>query len=172
MKLSELKENEFNYFYATYLKKVGDETLLQALASSKDWFVAYTTACSNEQLAYRYAEDKWTVAEVLLHLIDSERIFQYRAFRFSRKDSTPLPGFDQDVYVKECHSESRGKEDIITEFLTVRNATVQLFEQMDKDRLGQIGVASGMPWSVAALGFVISGHAKHHAAILEERYAG
>lgn len=170
MRLSALKENEFNHFYATYLEKVMDETLLQALESSKDWFVAYTTGCSNDKLAYRYAEDKWTVAEVLLHLIDTERIFQYRAFRFSRKDSTPLPGFDQDVYVKECNSESRTKEDIVAEFLTVRAATIQLFGQMNGERLGQIGIASGMPWSVAALGFVISGHVKHHAVILEERY--
>ena len=170
MRLSELKENEFNHFYATYLNMVKDEELLEALDKSKDWFVDYTKGRTTEQLEYRYGPDKWTIAEVLLHIIDTERIFQYRAFRFSRKDSTPLPGFDHNDYVKECDSKTRTNNDIVDEFLAVRTATIQLFKYMDTKTLRLIGTASDMPWSVAALGFVISGHLKHHARILEERY--
>ncbi len=170
MKLSELKENEFNHFYATYLNMVGEESLLEALATGMDWFEDYTMALTQEQLAFSYATDKWTIAEVLIHIIDTERIFQYRAFRFSRKDKTPLPGFDQDDYVRECDSEKRTKEDILEEFRTVRAATLQLFKAMESSKLRYIGTASGMSWSVGALGFVISGHLKHHAKILEERY--
>ena len=170
MRLSELKENEFNHFYATYLNMVKDERLLEALDKSKDWFVDYTKGRTPEQLGHRYGPDKWTIAEVLLHIIDTERIFQYRAFRFSRKDSTPLPGFDHNDYVKECDSKTRTNNDIVDEFLAVRTATIQLFKYMDTKTLRLIGTASDMPWSVAALGFVISGHLKHHARILEERY--
>ncbi len=170
MRLSELKENEFNHFYATYLNMVKDEELLEALIKSKNWFVEYTEGRTTEQLGHKYGPDKWTIAEVLLHIIDTERIFQYRAFRFSRKDNTPLPGFDHNDYVEQCDSETRTKKDIVDEFLSVRMATIQLFKSMDTKTLTQIGTASDMPWSVAALGFVISGHLKHHARILEERY--
>lgn len=172
MKLSELKKEEFNHFYATYLNMLNDETLLEALEKTKDWFVAYTSALSTERLGYRYGVDKWTVAEVLIHIIDTERIFQYRAFRFSRKDGTALPGFDHNDYVKQCDSSNRTAKDIVAEFVAVRTATIQLFKYLDSDTLKFVGTASDMPWSVAALGFVISGHLKHHAFILEERYSG
>ena len=171
MRLSELGQNEFNHFYATYLNMVGEETLLEALEKSKDWFVDYTSGRSLEQLGHSYGPDKWTVAEVLLHIIDTERIFQYRAFRFSRNDKTALPGFDHDSYVKESESENRTKASIIAEFLAVREATHTLFRSLTTEQIKRIGTASDMPWSVAALGFVISGHLKHHAKILEERYS-
>lgn len=170
MRLSELGENEFNHFYATYLNIVAEEELLEALEKSRDWFVTYTLQRSEAQLGHSYGPDKWTVAEVLLHIIDTERVFQYRAFRFSRNDSTALPGFDHNSYVEESNSKQRTKADIIAEFKAVREATLTLFKSLTKEQLTRIGTASGMPWSVAALGFVISGHLKHHAAILEERY--
>ena len=170
MRLSELEENEFNHFYATYLNMVGEESLMEALESSRDWFVSYSSVLTAEKLAYAYGPTKWTVAEVLIHITDTERIFQYRAFRFSKNDQTPLPGFDHEDYVKSSESKKRTKEDIIAEFLAVREATLVLFRSMSKENLKRIGTASDMPWSVAALGFVISGHLKHHAKILEERY--
>ncbi len=171
MYLSELKENEFNHFYATYLNMVKDEQLLEALVLSKEWFVNYTSGLTKEKLAYAYGPKKWTIAEVLLHIIDTERIFQYRAFRFSRNDKTALPGFDHEAYVRECESENRTKDDIVMEFLAVRGGTIAIFKSLSQEKLRRIGTASDMPWSVAALGFVISGHLKHHAKILEERYS-
>lgn len=171
MRLSELKENEFNHFYATYLNRVGDESLLEALETSRDWYVNYAAGLSTEKLAFSYGPNKWTVAEVLIHITDTERIFQYRAFRFSKNDLTALPGFDHEAYNTQSESEKRTIEDIVAEFLAVRQATVTLFEAMSKEKLAYIGTASDMPWSVAALGFVISGHLEHHANILEERYS-
>lgn len=171
MRLSELEQNEFNHFYATYLNMVGEEELLEALEKSRDWFVEYTSSRSIAQLGHSYGPDKWTVAEVLLHIIDTERVFQYRAFRFSRNDKTALPGFDHNSYVKECESEKRTKEAIIEEFLAVREASLTLFKSLTEGQIKRIGTASDMPWSVAALGFVISGHLKHHAKILEDRYS-
>lgn len=168
MRLSELKENEFDHFYATYLNMVREEELLEALENSRDWFVAYSLELTAEKLNYSYGPKKWTVAEVLIHITDTERIFQYRAFRFSKNDKTVLPGFDHEDYVKE--SEKLSIADIVAEFLAVREATLTMFRNMSTERLKHIGTASDMPWSVAALGFVISGHLKHHAKILQERY--
>ncbi len=171
MKKKDLQENEFGHFYATYLKMIdSSEELLNCLEEEKEQFVNFADKLTADQLGYRYAEGKWTVAEVLIHIIDTERIFQYRAFRFSRNDMTPLPGFEQDDYVLESDSEVRTTESIIREFILVRDVTINMFKLMSEEKLTRIGTASGMPWSVGALGFVISGHQRHHAKILMERY--
>lgn len=171
MKTSDLKENELNFFYGTYLRALGENVeLLTALLEGKDWMEDFIRNLKVNQLGYRYNEDKWTIAEVLVHLIDTERIFQYRAFRISRNDMTPLPGFEQDDYIKESNSNQRTKEDILYEYLTVRDASISLFKGLTDDKLKRIGTASGMPWSVAALGLAISGHQRHHETILKERY--
>lgn len=171
MKTADLLKNEFNYFYATYLNTLDkDDDIMTALEEGKKWFKDFVDGLKEDQLGYKYAPEKWTIAEVLIHLIDTERIFQYRAFRISKNDKTPLPGFEQDDYVAESDSTSRTKDDILSEYLSVREATIRLFMTMTEEKLKRIGTASGMPWSVGALGLVISGHQKHHAGILEERY--
>lgn len=171
MKITDLKEEEFSFFYNTYLKTLDDnEDLMSGLLKGKEWFLAFIQSLTEEQLAYSYGDDKWTIAEVLVHLIDTERIFQYRAFRFSRNDQTPLPGFEQDDYIVESDCTQRTKEDITEEYLTVRNASITLFKKMPEVKLKRFGIASGMPWSVGAIGLVISGHEKHHQNILMERY--
>lgn len=171
MKITDLQESEFNFFYDTYLKALGGkEDLMPALVKGKEWFVNFTQNLTDEQLGYSYAEGKWTIAEVLVHLIDTERIFQYRAFRISRNDKTPLPGFEQDDYINESNCNQRTKEDIIEEYITVRDASISLFKGMTEVKLKRFGTASGMPWSVGAIGLVISGHEKHHQNILIERY--
>ncbi|MFS4455531.1 DinB family protein [Maribacter sp. 2304DJ31-5] len=170
MRISDLKAAEFKHFYRTYLNVLDDVELMDSLQDGRKWFKKFMDKLPDEKLQYRYQEGKWTIAEVLLHIIDAERVFQYRAFRFSRNDRTALSGFDQNDFAAECESEKRNKESILKEYLSVRNATLRLFETMDAIKLKRVGTASGMPWSVAALGFVISGHQKHHADILEDRY--
>ncbi|WP_339627102.1 DinB family protein [uncultured Maribacter sp.] len=171
MTITDLQKEEFDFFYATYLKKLEDkEDLKSALITGKDWFKNFVAELTVEQLAFSYGEGKWTIAEVLVHLIDTERIFQYRAFRISRNDKTPLPGFEQDDYILESNCHQRSKEDILEEYLTVRNATINLFKKLSEVELRRMGTASGLPWSVAALGLAISGHQRHHEIILKERY--
>ncbi|HDZ05893.1 hypothetical protein LCGC14_0122650 [marine sediment metagenome] len=171
MRVKDLQENEFQYFYGTYLKTLEkQDDLKSALQNGKESFKDLVFSLTDEQLKYSYGEGKWTVAEVLVHLIDSERVFQYRAFRINRNDKTPLPGFEQDDYVLESNANQRTKEDILNEYLSVRNASINLFENMSSVNLKRIGTASGMPWSVGAIGLVISGHQKHHENILNERY--
>ena len=171
MRIIDLQVDEFNFFYATYLRKLDEqEDLMPVLLQGQEWFQNFVAELNDEQLAYSYGEGKWTIAEVLVHLIDTERIFQYRAFRISRNDKTPMPGFEQDDYIIESNCNIRTKEDILEEYLSVRNASIILFKNMSETKLKRFGTASGMPWSVAALGLAISGHQRHHEIILKERY--
>ena len=171
MTITDLHKEEFDFFYATYLRKLeNQEDLKSALLTGKEWFKNFISELTAEQLAFSYGEGKWTIAEVLVHLIDTERIFQYRAFRISRNDKTPLPGFEQDDYILESNCNQRTKEAILEEYLSVRNATINLFKNLSEVELRRMGTASGLPWSVAALGLAISGHQRHHEIILKERY--
>ncbi|APA65817.1 DinB family protein [Maribacter sp. 1_2014MBL_MicDiv] len=171
MKVKDLENSELQYFYGTYLNALNEEEdLKSALENGKKNFQQLIENLTKDQLMYSYGEGKWTIAEVLVHLIDSERVFQYRAFRISRNDKTPLPGFEQDDYVLESYANQRTKEDILQEFLIVREASINFFSLLSNDVFKRTGTASGLPWSVAALGLVISGHQRHHFNIIKERY--
>lgn len=170
MKVADLGTEAFSHFYATYLDTMGDTSLMDGLVQGKTEFHTVLDALSEDHLGYRYAEGKWSIGEVLMHLIDSERVFQYRAFRFSRNDKTPLPGFDQDLYVEDSTTHGLRKARLRTAFDTVRNASIALFETFDDEILRRSGEASGLPWSVGSLGLVMSGHQRHHFKIIRERY--
>ncbi|MDF4203178.1 DinB family protein [Maribacter sp. SA7] len=171
MRVKDLQEDELQFFYSTYLKTLDEqEELKSALLKGRKSIEDLVHGLTDEQLLLSYGEGKWTVAEVLVHIIDTERVFQYRAFRISRNDKTPLPGFDHNIFVLESKANQRTKEDILAEYLNVRDASISLFDAMQDENLRRVGTASGIPWSVAALGLVISGHQKHHENILQERY--
>ena len=119
---------------------------------------------------YKYAEDKWTIKDMLLHIIDAERVFAYRALRFARADKTNLPGFEHDDYVVVANANGRIKASLLNEYNAQRESTIQLFSNFKDEMLMQIGVASGNPMSVRALGFVTAGHETHHCNIIKERY--
>lgn len=170
MKRSDLESSAHAHFYATYINTLKDVELIEAMRQGEREMQDFLSSLPLEKLHYAYASDKWTIAEVLMHVIDTERVFQYRAFCFSRRDKTELPGFDQDAYVLESNSQKRNKEDILSEYLAVRQATLSLYTSLKEEQLLNTGTASRIPWSVGALGFVISGHQKHHLNILKERY--
>jgi uncharacterized damage-inducible protein DinB len=170
MKTSQLKDHEYNPYYRTYIEALGEVNLMDTLRKQLKNYPQFLASIPEEKLTYRYAEGKWTVAEVLLHVLDTERVFQYRALRFARKDLTPLPGFDQDSYVPNSGANSRSIEQLIKEYKAIRASTISLFETFDKATLKQKGVASNSPMSVAAMGFIMCGHQKHHRNILRERY--
>ena len=157
-------------FYRTYLASLGDVDLMDALSNGKDDFLKLVAELPEYKWHYAYRADKWNVMEVMLHIIDTERIFQYRAFRFSRNDKTELPGFEQEDYIREAKIRLRTKGEIIDEYKAVRDATIALFKGMTDKELGRRGLASGKVWSVGGLGFVISGHQKHHCNIILSRY--
>jgi uncharacterized damage-inducible protein DinB len=119
---------------------------------------------------HRYGEGKWSIKEVLQHIIDAERIFAYRALRFARKDKTPLSGFDENTYTETSKSSSRNWDKLVEEFKVVRRSSELLFHSFDDEQLEADGVSSSTPNYVLGLGFIIIGHAMHHQKILKERY--
>lgn len=133
-------------------------------------FPEFMASIPVEKWHYSYAEGKWSIAEVMLHLVDAERVFQYRALRIARKDQTPLSGFDHDAYVPVSGAGKRSRESIIEEYKAVRQASISLFSTFDAEVLQRKGKASNSAISVGALGFIMCGHQKHHRNIIRERY--
>jgi uncharacterized damage-inducible protein DinB len=171
MKISQLQPNEYAQFYANYLTQVSDEyTLVEELEISVHRLVKFVREIPMDKFDYRYAEGKWTIKDILLHLIDAERIFAYRALRFARNDKTELPGFEENSYVDEANANKRSIQDLLTELLVVRQASLSLFKSFSEEQLLRKGIASNNPMSVRALGFIIIGHQNHHQKVFEERY--
>jgi len=170
MRTAELNPEDYNPFYQTYVDTLGDIELLDMMRKQLKNFPQFLESLPDDKLHYAYADGKWTLAEALLHILDTERVFQYRALRFMRGDKTPLPGFDQDVYVPNSNASRRTKESIIEEYKVVRRSTLALYSDISSKTLKNIGVASDSPMTVAALGFIICGHQKHHRNVIRERY--
>ncbi|MBK9191625.1 MAG: DinB family protein [Crocinitomicaceae bacterium] len=117
-----------------------------------------------------YAKGKWTIPQIIEHLTDAERIFQYRALRYARQDKTELPGFDEDMYAAISKANDRSVKDLLNDYQIVRNSTISLYKTFDKDQFFFTGKANGQETSVIALGFMMIGHAVHHYKVIEERY--
>lgn len=119
---------------------------------------------------HRYAPGKWTIKDVIQHLIDCERVFAYRALRFARADTTGLSGFDQNSFAANAATERRALDELLAEHAAVRAGTIALFRSFDAAMLLRIGTANGNPFSVRALGWAIAGHEHHHLNVIEQRY--
>lgn len=170
MRKSELSTTDYNSYYQGYIDALGDIELSDIHQRQLRNFPEFLESIPDSKLHFAYEEGKWTVAEVLIHLIDTERVFQYRALRFARADETPVQGFKQDDYVPNSNAHRRSKESIIEEYKAVRRSTIALFSNFNRQTLQNKGMASNSEMSVAALGFIISGHQRHHRNIIRERY--
>lgn len=171
MKPSDLKPDEFAGHFATYINQVSSEyVLIEELEISVHRLIKFVQNIPLDKFDYRYAEGKWTIKDILQHLIDAERIFAYRALRFARNDKTALSGFEENDYVDEAYANKRSIQDLLTELAVVRQATLSLFKSFSEEALLRKGIASNNPISVRALGFVIIGHQNHHQRVFEERY--
>lgn len=149
-----------------------DELVLDHLKNNLNLTRNFIASLPEERLTYRYAEGKWTIKEILLHIVDDERIYAYRALRFARNDRTELPGFEQDDYALHSAANDRTVDDLLEEFATVRAATISLYQGLGGDVLTRAGVASGNFMSVRAIAYHIAGHELHHLKIIRERYLG
>jgi len=125
---------------------------------------------SEAQLNYRYAPGKWTIKEVLGHIIDTERIMAYRSLRFARRDTIELAGFDQDLYVENAFTQKRDIADIVNEYSAVRRSSIELFRSFDEETLTLAGIANQKRLTVRALGYTIADHEAHHWQVIRERY--
>lgn len=154
----------------TYIGKVEGFDFIAVLNQSLAKNLAKLQTLSEEQWNHKYAPDKWTIKEVLIHILDTERIFAYRALRISRNDKTPLQGFEQNDYVPFYEANDRSISSLLEEYELMRRSTISLFKNMSTEMLDRLGTASGGPCSVLALGFMIAGHEIHHWDILKDRY--
>ena len=170
MKTTDLNSSEFAPFYKNYITELGEVDLIETLTDSHHLLIEIISKLPEDKLNYSYAKGKWTIKELLQHLIDTERILSYRALRFSRNDLTDIPGFNEDFYVKNSNGKTRSKKSLLNEFSLVRNSTIALFISFSDKMLTNIGTANNSEMSVRALGFVIAGHQTHHLKILQEKY--
>lgn len=171
MKITDIQPDEYAPYQESYIKLVDDAySLVEELEISVHNFVHFVREIPMDKYDYRYAEGKWTIKDIIQHLIDSERVFAYRALRFSRGDETGLPGFDENTYADNAHGSDRSITDLLTEMSALRHANIMMFKSFTADNLLRKGTASGYTVSVRAFGFLIIGHQNHHMKIFKERY--
>lgn len=156
----------FNKYISLVENENLDSILEKQWKESEDFF----SSIPEDKWLYKYAENKWTIKEVLQHITDTERIFSYRALVFAREDPNIISSFDENEYAKKSDANGKSVEDLIHEFLAVRRSTQLLFKGFSQKQLEAVGKASTYEMSVAAIGYMISGHLLHHLNILKERY--
>ncbi len=171
MTREDLDHNEFNAYYKNYIELLQpDVSLIDALQSGLEKSLEFYADIPKEKWGYAYASCKWTILESLQHVMDTERIFAYRALCIGRGDQTPLPGFDQDNYILPSRANIRDLHQMLREYKAIRLSTQTLFESFDDEALKSKGIASGSGLSARAAGFIICGHDLHHANIIQQRY--
>jgi hypothetical protein len=168
--MQDIDLNRVPVFYHKYIQKVNADTLQQALESLPSELNSFLISIPEERWMHKYAADKWSIKEVVVHITDAERIFAYRALCFARNERLSLPGFEENDYAQASQANTRSKESIIEELKTVQAATTSLFNSFTDKQLEAQGIANGNPVYVKGIGFIIAGHALHHMAILKERY--
>jgi uncharacterized damage-inducible protein DinB len=159
-------------FYKTYLNALQEDNLQEALANNTRRFRKLLKQIPHKKINYAYAEGKWTIKELLQHIIDSERVFIYRALTFARHDPAPLPGFDENNWAITAKAPKRKWNELVEEFKALRSANELFLNSLDDDQLQQSGSANNNNISVAGLAFVCAGHVAHHMRIIRERYLG
>ena len=157
-------------FYHGYINKVNEVDLMPALRGSTSQLFDLLKSIPADKQDYRYAEGKWTIKEVVQHMLDGERVFSYRALRFARKDDTPLPGFDENLFAQTAKADKRNWNDMVEEFAALRKANEAMFASFDDEQLEQTGTASENPIYVLGIGFIVAGHVNHHCQVIKERY--
>lgn len=170
MKISRPKVSEYPDFFGNYIKQVEGDDLFVILEKERDTFITFIRSLSKDKHSFKYAPDKWTIKEVIGHIIDAERVFQYRALRFARKDNTLLRGFEENLYVQNAHSDNRSMDSLLEEFDIVRRSSITLLRSLPMEMFDNIGNASTVDISVRALGYTIAGHQVHHLGVIKERY--
>jgi len=164
------EKTEYDPYYERYVSLVAEGDIIGTLGAQSTHLHDLFTGLPEEKGEFRYAEGKWSIKELLGHLIDGERMFAYRLFRISRGDETPIEGFEQDGYIENAHSNDRSFADLLEEFSLLRRANMIFFKNLDDTAWFRIGTANNAKISVRALVYIMAGHIEHHLAILKERY--
>ena len=166
-----IPKNEFAPYFEQYMQLVSkdEKSIIENLVASQKVFDDVLRNLPVEKHNFSYAEGKWTIKELIQHIIDTERVFSYRALCFARNDNTSLPGFDQDVFAENDNANDRNYYDLLNEMEVLRKSSIQLFKSFSDEALLRVGVASNNKMSVRALGYLFSGHQIHHLNIIKER---
>ncbi|GHE40502.1 DinB family protein [Sphingobacterium griseoflavum] len=167
--MNPLKSDEYPAIYADYIENVVG-SVIDELQEQLTTFPAFIRGIPADRGDFTYAEGKWTVKEVLCHILDTERVMAYRALRFARNDMTELAAFEQDEFVQHARHNERSFEHIAEEFIALRQSNLLLFDTFNETELARKGMASGRLVTVKAFMYVIAGHLTHHRIILKERY--
>ena len=171
MNKKELQPLEYNEYYSRYIDKVSKDTaLISGFEADKKMVIDFFSSLPKEKLEYRYQPEKWTIKELLLHIIDTERIFMYRLLRIARKDTTALAGYDQDIYIEPSEANSKSLEELIHEFTITRLYSINLISSISEENLKNFGTASDSTISARACAFILLGHSIWHIEIIKERY--
>jgi len=170
MKVTEITSEEYHPYFRPYIDKVGNLSLMEALKAGEVETVLFFKSIPHDKHKYRYAEGKWTIKDILLHIIDSERAFSYRAMNFARSKNCNLEGFDENVFVDTAQANVRTLSNLLDEYSAVRKSTIQLFATFSNEALKSYGKANNTLLSVRAAGFLICGHELHHKHVITERY--
>ena len=157
-------------FYHGYISKTKGDDVMAALRNSTRELFSLLKSIPPEKHGHRYAEGKWTIKEVVQHMIDAERVFAYRALRFARKDDTPLPGFDENLFAQTAKADRRNWNDLIEEFGALRQASEAMFTSFDDEQLESSGIANEHSNYVLGIGYILAGHVNHHCQVIKERY--
>lgn len=170
-KIMKPENGEFPSYASMYIDLLpNDQNILSHLKKNFDEAKKFISSIPQQKLLFRYAPDKWTIKEILVHIIDDERIYAYRAMCFARNEKTPLPGFEEKEYAKFSRANERDLTNILDEYEAVRNSTIALFNGLPEESLTRIGTANENQTSVRALVYHIAGHELHHLNIIKERY--
>ena len=157
-------------YYFRYIDRVSGDQIIRTLAEQLDETLALCSAITEQQSLHRYADDKWSIRQVLSHLTDTERVFALRAFWFARGFATALPSYDQEIAARGAEADSIAWSAHIEEFRRVRLASISLFENIPPDAWSRTGIASDNSFTVRSLAYLIAGHVIHHVGVLRERY--
>jgi len=162
--------SDYPAYFEKYISLVNAGSTSEAIANYSALLLNFFNSLPEDKADYAYATGKWTLKEVLQHIIDTERIFSYRILRIGRKDTTPLPSFDENHYAENAISSARTFTAIKEEFMAVRKSTDLLILSLSDEQLSHFGTASNQPVTANAIGFMVFGHLLHHKKIIEENY--
>ncbi|MFK7978950.1 MAG: DinB family protein [Saprospiraceae bacterium] len=167
----DINPSEYNDYFLRYIDKLSNKTELRTgFEMGKDQLINFFTSIPKEKLTHRYQPQKWSIKEVLQHLIDTERIFMYRCFRIARRDTAPLTGYDQNIYMKHSDANHKSLENLLNEFTLNRNHSIALLNSLTDEDLCFTGNASGNPMSARAAAFIVIGHDIWHMEGIENKY--
>lgn len=170
MKLTEPDQSEYAPFYHGYISKMIGEDVMDVLQNQLIWLEGYMETLSEEDLQYRYKPEKWSIAEVIGHIVDTERVMSFRMMAFARGDKSDFPGFEQDDYVKNASFSDRSKDSFFREIEGLRKANISLIASFQNETLKRCGMANGSEVTVKALIFILAGHFQHHLEMLFNKY--